>query len=103
MELDERLARGRRGGHTPADLLRMATEHGHAGLGWPEAGRLVPGAHADLTTVASTRSAPPAPAPPTLWPPPSSPPPPPTSTTWWWAAGSWSPAVATGRSTSPPN
>jgi formiminoglutamate deiminase len=51
VELDERLAHGRRGGHTPADLLRMATEHGHAGLGWPDAGRLAPGALADLATI----------------------------------------------------
>jgi cytosine/adenosine deaminase-related metal-dependent hydrolase len=31
--------------------LRAATESGHACLGWPEAGRIAPGAIADLVTV----------------------------------------------------
>ena len=29
----------------------MATEHGHASLGWPDAGRIEAGALADLTTI----------------------------------------------------
>ena len=36
---------------TPLALLRMATEHGHHALGWPDAGRIEAGALADLTTV----------------------------------------------------
>ena len=51
LELDERLARGVRGGHDAVALLRMATEHGHASLGWPDAGRISPGGYADLTTI----------------------------------------------------
>ena len=51
VELDERLATGERGRHGAADLLRAATEAGHASLGWPEAGRIAPGAPADLVTV----------------------------------------------------
>ncbi len=51
VELDERLASGVRGRHRAPDLLRMATADGHASLGWPDAGRLVPGALADLTTI----------------------------------------------------
>ena len=51
VELDERLASGVRGSHDAPTLLRMATEHGHASLGWPEAGRIEAGALADLTTV----------------------------------------------------
>jgi formiminoglutamate deiminase len=50
-ELDERLATGERGHHTAAELLRAATEHGHASIGWPGAGRIEPGAPADLVTV----------------------------------------------------
>jgi formiminoglutamate deiminase len=51
LELDERLASHERGTHYPADLLTTATANGHAALGWPEAGRLVAGAVADLTTI----------------------------------------------------
>jgi formiminoglutamate deiminase len=51
VELDERLATGTRGRHRAADLLRAATEDGHASVGWPEAGRFAPGALADLATV----------------------------------------------------
>jgi cytosine/adenosine deaminase-related metal-dependent hydrolase len=51
IELDERLASGVRGQHEAVDLLRAATAGGHAALGWPEAGRLEPGALADLCTV----------------------------------------------------
>ena len=51
VELDERLASGARGLHRPADLLSAATANGYASLGWPEGGRLDPGALADLITV----------------------------------------------------
>ena len=51
VELDERLASGTRGLHGAAELLRAATEGGHASLGWPEAGRITTGALADLATV----------------------------------------------------
>ena len=51
VELDERLATGVRGNHDTASLLRAATADGHASLGWPDAGRLAPGALADLTTI----------------------------------------------------
>jgi formiminoglutamate deiminase len=51
VELDERLGSLRRGTHRPGELLAMATGAGHRSLGWPEAGRLEPGAPADLTTV----------------------------------------------------
>ncbi len=51
LELDERLAHGVRGTHDAAALLRMATEQGHASLGWPDAGRISPGGYADLTTI----------------------------------------------------
>jgi formiminoglutamate deiminase len=50
VELDERLASGRRGNHRPADLLAAATGAGMAALGW-DAGRLAPGRLADLVTV----------------------------------------------------
>ena len=52
IELDERLATGVRGVHRATDLLRAATASGYAALGWPEGGRIEPGALADLTTVA---------------------------------------------------
>jgi cytosine/adenosine deaminase-related metal-dependent hydrolase len=51
VELDERLARGVRGSHDAATLLRMATEHGHASLGYPDGGRISAGCYADLTTI----------------------------------------------------
>jgi formiminoglutamate deiminase len=50
VELDERLASGRRGTHRPDDLLAAATGAGMAALGW-DAGRLAPGRLADLVTV----------------------------------------------------
>jgi cytosine/adenosine deaminase-related metal-dependent hydrolase len=50
VELHERLRHGRRGLFGPADLWRAATA-GHAALGWPDAGRIAPGARADLVTV----------------------------------------------------
>jgi formiminoglutamate deiminase len=51
VELDERLATQRRGHWPAADLLRAATADGAAALGWPETGRLEPGALADWVTV----------------------------------------------------
>jgi cytosine/adenosine deaminase-related metal-dependent hydrolase len=51
VELDERLATGDRGRHRAADLLRAATSGGADALGWPDTGRLEPGARADLVTV----------------------------------------------------
>jgi formiminoglutamate deiminase len=51
VELDERLASGVRGSHDAPALLQMAGEHGHASLGWADAGRIEPGALADLTTI----------------------------------------------------
>jgi formiminoglutamate deiminase len=51
IELDERLATGVRGNHRAADLLRAATADGAAALGWADAGRLEPGALADLATI----------------------------------------------------
>jgi formiminoglutamate deiminase len=51
VELDERL-RDEHRGHFDADaLLTAATANGHAALGWPDAGRIEPGARADLVTV----------------------------------------------------
>jgi formiminoglutamate deiminase len=50
VELDQRLATGRRGHHQPADLLAAATEAGMTALGW-DAGRLAPGQLADLVTL----------------------------------------------------
>ncbi|SEG93693.1 formiminoglutamate deiminase [Actinacidiphila yanglinensis] len=63
MELNERLRTRARGHWTAAALLRAATTDGHACLGWPDAGRLEPGALADLTTLAldSVRTAGPPP------------------------------------------
>ncbi|WP_069467069.1 formimidoylglutamate deiminase, partial [Actinacidiphila rubida] len=52
LELDERLRSRTRGHWTAAQLLRAATEDGHACLGWADAGRLEAGALADFTTVA---------------------------------------------------
>ena len=52
VELDERLRTRLRGHWTAGELLTAATSGGHYALGWPEAGRLEPGAYADLVTVA---------------------------------------------------
>ncbi|MEO3750310.1 formimidoylglutamate deiminase [Streptomyces sp. B6B3] len=52
IELHERLRTRTRGHFTAAQLLRTATEQGHAALGWPEGGRLESGALADFTTIA---------------------------------------------------
>lgn len=51
LELDERLARQTRGHFDAAEILTAATAGGHAALGWPEAGRIAPGAPADLVAV----------------------------------------------------
>ena len=49
LEMDERLASGQRGRFTTQELLAALTNH--APLGRPEAGRLAPGAPADLVAV----------------------------------------------------
>jgi formiminoglutamate deiminase len=49
VELDLRLKTERRGHFTAPALLRAATNH--ASLGWDDAGRIAPGAPADLVTV----------------------------------------------------
>ncbi|HEX2132937.1 MAG TPA: formimidoylglutamate deiminase [Actinophytocola sp.] len=49
LEHGERLRSGRRGRIAPADLVAALTNH--ASLGWPEAGRIAPGAPADLVAV----------------------------------------------------
>jgi formiminoglutamate deiminase len=51
IELDERLATGIRGNHTPAQLLQDATAGGYESLGWPGGGRIAPGSPADLVVV----------------------------------------------------
>jgi formiminoglutamate deiminase len=51
VELDERLTSERRGLWRAAELLSAATATGHASLGFPDAGMLVPGAFADLVSV----------------------------------------------------
>ncbi|MYU25830.1 formimidoylglutamate deiminase [Streptomyces sp. SID8352] len=63
LELNERLRTRTRGHWTAAALLRAATADGHAALGWDDAGRIEPGARADLTTIAldSVRTAGPPP------------------------------------------
>ncbi|GLF99295.1 formimidoylglutamate deiminase [Streptomyces yaizuensis] len=63
LELDERLRTRVRGHWTAAALLRAATGAGHTAIGWPEAGRLEPGAAADFAAVAldSVRTAGPVP------------------------------------------
>ncbi|GHC85808.1 formimidoylglutamate deiminase [Nocardiopsis terrae] len=51
VELHERLRTHRRGTLGSGALLRAATTAGHAGLGWHDAGALLPGARADLVNV----------------------------------------------------
>jgi formiminoglutamate deiminase len=51
LELSQRLVTGRRGHFSPAGLAAAATRSGHACLGWPDAGEIVPGAYADLVTL----------------------------------------------------
>jgi len=55
MELSQRLVSRRRGHFRPASLALAATGSGHACLGWPEAGEIVPDAYADLVTVGLDR------------------------------------------------
>lgn len=50
VELDERLRSMHRGHFTADELLVAATADGHASLGLPDAGRIAPGAWADLVT-----------------------------------------------------
>lgn len=59
LEQHERLASGRRGSFAPDELLHAATQAGHRALGWTDAGRIEPGARADLVAVdlASVRTA----------------------------------------------
>ncbi len=51
MELSQRLVSRGRGHFTAVELAAAATVSGHACLGWPDAGEIVPGAYADLVTV----------------------------------------------------
>jgi formiminoglutamate deiminase len=51
VELHERLVTHRRGHFSGDALVGMMTAAGHAALGWPEAGRIAPGAIADLVAV----------------------------------------------------
>jgi formiminoglutamate deiminase len=51
LELGQRLVTRRRGHFRAIDLAAAATAGGHACLGWPEAGEIVPGAYADLVTL----------------------------------------------------
>jgi formiminoglutamate deiminase len=51
LELSQRLVTGKRGHFRGSDLAIAATASGHACLGWPDAGEIMPGAHADLVTV----------------------------------------------------
>jgi cytosine/adenosine deaminase-related metal-dependent hydrolase len=51
VEYAERLAQRSRGHFTAEALLRAAAPDGHASLGWPDAGEIVPGAWADLVAV----------------------------------------------------
>ena len=58
LEMHERLVTGERGRFTPMALLDASTAH--AAIGWPDAGRLSPGARADLVAVRLDTPAPPA-------------------------------------------
>jgi formiminoglutamate deiminase len=49
LEMHERLATGRRGCFSPADLIAAATRH--AAIGWPDAGEIAAGRRADLVCV----------------------------------------------------
>jgi formiminoglutamate deiminase len=51
IEMHERLATGKRGHFSASELIDAATVHGHAALGWSEAGRIAPGAVADIIAV----------------------------------------------------
>jgi len=51
LELSQRLISRARRHFGAGDLAAAATASGHACLGWPDAGEIVPGAYADLVTV----------------------------------------------------
>ena len=51
LELDERLASGKRGAFTGSELLRVATADGYRSLGWPSGGVIREGAPADLVAI----------------------------------------------------
>lgn len=51
LEAGERLRTGQRGRFSPSELMTSLGAHGHAALGWPEAGRIAVGAPADLVAV----------------------------------------------------
>jgi formiminoglutamate deiminase len=51
LELSQRLVSRRRGHFGAPELAAAATAAGHACLGWPDAGEIVPGALADLVTL----------------------------------------------------
>jgi formiminoglutamate deiminase len=51
VEMHERLGTNRRGHFSGMTLVDMMAATGHAVLGWPEAGRIAPGAPADLVAV----------------------------------------------------
>ena len=51
LELTQRLASRRRVHFTAGELARAATVAGHACLGWPDAGEIMPGALANLVTI----------------------------------------------------
>lgn len=52
VEQGERLRTGQRGHFSAGELAAAATAAGHTCLGWPDAGEIMPGAVADLVTVA---------------------------------------------------
>jgi formiminoglutamate deiminase len=54
IELDERLASGARGGLDGPTLLHSGTASGYESLGWPEGGRIMEGALADLVCLDPT-------------------------------------------------
>jgi formiminoglutamate deiminase len=51
LEMDERLASLQRGRFDVDELVAALTDDGQRSIGWPDAGRIEPGARADLTTV----------------------------------------------------
>jgi formiminoglutamate deiminase len=51
LEYGERLRTGQRGRVSPDELVTALTSAGNAALGWPKAGRIEPGAPADLVAV----------------------------------------------------
>jgi formiminoglutamate deiminase len=51
LEMDERLGTRQRGRFSPDELVRALTDDGQRSLGWPDAGRIEPGARADFTTI----------------------------------------------------